>query len=534
MIIFSILVFILPAFSSSNTPYEQCTWKNKEFTQEMLQNISKSSPNTEGGAPCLDCLSTKQDSSIKDSSIKNMESANNHISIIPDICFYASMLKSKQPGFYNYFYCHNGKAPRTMAFHSCQETNNKGKGIDCKLGPGSGVTRNLYRRRYCLSQDYVQTTSQSFNEVADCFDLSPADKLELFAMFNHESSFMLNAKSPTGARCYGQVTEDVLHTINRYIFYRGYVKSWRTQWGIYQDVIEKKQCSFLQNKTIKMPFEDKHRQKKLGSGGYDKNFRNDFKSNSSKFNCEVTQDPYSCFFYSIYNYKLNKYAFENVYRTIPPDSGLSQDVKEVFQLPISFNEILHLKGKITIRGQVKEVDWLIKDISELKGLLSKGMGYNTEDLKIKKINVFPENILEKDVTQRSYNGGISIINRHLPDFMEELKTAISSKNCVRDDICKSHRKRIKMGKSLSSQNLNYLFKRYLKAKKKKGEPDEYIEGIERDLCYLQNKGNQRGQIQTKLENVNHSLSNQKIDEFISQVRVSCPGNDLIKNQCNTL
>ena len=533
------LFFSFSALAEKAAPYEECDWTNREFTEEIIQNVDRYKTNTEAGAVCLECSSDDQYEGYGGEDRKNFHTLVNPIaeeySDIPDICFYAGMIRSTNikggPKGENYFFCQDvqkdGKKetimPTLMSFSNCTKANSE----NCRLAPPppKKPSRSIYRRRYCLSQDYVQMTAKAFNEMAECFEFTPQEKRNLFSLFKHESSFMLNSKSSTGARCYGQLTTDVYKTINRYIFYSGKVDSWLSQSSIYEKAAEK--CPFLndEDKILRQPFEKKLASKTLkldGKNGYDQRLTRALGSVDKSFTCAATRDPYTCFFYSMYNYKLNDHAFFNAYHKIPK-SNLDAETKNFFKLPSKINEIISIQGKITKNGRTQIVDWIIESEKELKNILSQGVQWNKQDLKVRVIPLFDFNDLKQDVVFRSYNGGMKVSTSLFPAFMERMKSNIASSGCINDKHCRKYREQLLRGQLLDADFFNRYFSAFLKKKKSRGESAEYIDRINEDHCYMRNKGNNtKGLMKSRLSEFEHAMSPQDVDDFVEQIGKLCP------------
>jgi len=80
-------------------------------------------------------------------------------------------------------------------------------------------------KKACVSEDYVNVTTQSFNAVASCLsgyvsgssdpEINRITALSIFTMINTESGFHVNALSPTGAGGPGQFTQPAIDGVNK-------------------------------------------------------------------------------------------------------------------------------------------------------------------------------------------------------------------------------------------------------------------------------------------------------------------------------
>ena len=618
-IIFFLIVFTPLAYSKTfgegayvGIPYEQCNWKNKELTDNMLiKNRAGDYHATEAGSTCLTCIGKvkidktaavfnfaplqdidetaalnfargslvlNQETYVPDDMQSAYKAVKERASRdIPSNCFYASMLNANY--FENtdsnssYYHCENNKPSSKVSYHGCDMKGEKPE--SCKLGPGTSNNNREHPEKFCLNKDYVDMTAKAFNEMSSCFGFSHEEKQDLFALFNHESSFMLNRKSSTGARCYGQLTPGVHHDINYYVFSKGVDKIVKEEYNIYNEAWnnfsvqdqfnmenymkheeDKKKyldsspehrtrCSaIIGQAVIKKDFEKreinqpKSGEMQISRGNYNKNWSAD---KSSAFTCGVTNDPYSCFFYSMYYYKINQLEFEESY-TKNEHSKINFTEKDYsfFKLPVYSNEILSIKGQFTKGDKTINADWLVADEKELKNLL-KGAEYKPGQLVVEKVDVFPKEALKRDVVLRSYNGGSSVARDEYAAFLENLKRQMANpdyckekktNNAKRD--CRRLRSRLKKGLSLKPKTLNKKFSAYLKpyTKNTKSQASTFVSGIQNDMCHLRNKGSldphakrpvsRKRNMQTKMKRVHKGVSERAMNRFINHVNRTCP------------
>lgn len=169
--------------------------------------------------------------------------------------------------------------------------------------PKCGKGSTAYVRRYCLNEDYVKVTTDALNLVANCFDIPPKS---LFALFNHESRFILNNVSPSKALCYGQLTTGTVETLNnanntRYEYYshlnpesisREEHDSIKLNHELGKD---NPSCNVVKGLFDPVDVVSKETSRGVAYTAY---------KNTSQI-CSIVSNPYTCMVYSAMNYKRN-------------------------------------------------------------------------------------------------------------------------------------------------------------------------------------------------------------------------------------
>ena len=193
--------------------------KNRNFTNRITLNILET-PTEAGSSSCDNCSPPKENPwnpiqvffNYLKSFVLPVENPQDPVPsitetqplIIPDICFYAGMLRSTNLNN-SYYQCPKPSTPANQADSSKQNAP-------------------------CLTEDYLKMTAQAFNETADCFGFTDKEKKDLFATINHESAYMLNIRSNTGAICYGQITNRLFQNLNKFIYARN-DRTWEKLWS---------------------------------------------------------------------------------------------------------------------------------------------------------------------------------------------------------------------------------------------------------------------------------------------------------------
>ncbi len=428
------LLFIHKGFSSE-IPYEQCEGRKKEWTDQMVAladqfTLYRSQNDTEA-QDCSDCSSAgAHDNSYPlPLEIKELKGAVHKARDIPPVCFFAGALR--------------GVGLSTKKNYNCEHRDS--------VWPGRFEGKRKKKTRPCLNKAYIDMTAKAFNETADCFGFSPQEKQQIFALFNHESRFILNAKSNSKARCYGQITMPLIKDINKNIYYRnrGF------KFGhIYENAVNN--CPGLEDKVappsiINQKERSPKRLKRLHK--------------NAPITCNMTHDPYTCLFYSMFNVKINQEYFDNRYSDTPNYMGRREPppkMEEDFLFPIQLNEMLVVKGRVTIDGREEEVEWVFWDTSEAYDVFNR-VKYNVQNLEIKKTAVFDKETLRSAFTHYAHNGGNSAVKTHLTTFIEETKRQVASgKYCSKNPQCQTRRDALIKGRALSASDLQDLFSGYVR------------------------------------------------------------------------
>ena len=203
-IIFAGLVFVSASLSiraSADMPYEECSWKSKSYTQRLVEDTLLQS--LEAKTTCEECSTENRDSSTETTTNSLREALDFPI---PTECFFAAATRKLST---------KGSQKR---FYYCKSPESKTPEDTMKVTTKNGKSRELYPRRPCFNEAYVSMIAKSFHYMAKCFGLNSQERQNIFALFNHESSFVLNKRSWTKARCIGQLTPDTVYTMNKYIY----------------------------------------------------------------------------------------------------------------------------------------------------------------------------------------------------------------------------------------------------------------------------------------------------------------------------
>ena len=397
--------------------------------------------------------------------------------------------------------------------------------------------RVIWPRRACLNRDYVDLTANAFNETADCFGFSKSEKERAFKLLNHESSFLHNVASPTGAKCSGQLTRKTIKEINKQIYFRDTSHPLPYSY-IFDEVMER--CPGLQTAVVDSQITESVTE---AGGKSMENFEDIF--SGMPVSCKITQTPYSCLFYAFYNIKKNfgeVTAYLNRPSSYSDRQGIPVEFRERFLLPIKLNEIL----VVTDTEGRQMIFW---DDSELWH--SSLRDYSPEKLEdIKKVPLF-EN--EEEVVELfgywTYNGGISVAIQHMPAFIKQLKQSIAVP-CLPNSIEHNCQYRLSIQQELGLQTADIKrdFQVYIREHYGVKNPDEnkeqdqnqvtnedvdsmskkeirrrevanFVDNMNQDLYYLYDRN---GLFGDHLSNLVPSLVEEQIEDFQAHLEAVCP------------
>lgn len=433
LFLFIFSVISSPAFAIESI-YETCHWRSKSWTERLVSTINNKNRqnDTTAEAVCQRCPEISPNGQGL-SALQNITDGLNATKNIPAECFLASSIKKyQQHGSYDrFYYCDRPDSP-----------NIKGT---MPVIDETGQARNLYPRSPCLSKDYTNMIKDSFHYMAGCFGFKKEELPYLFTLFNHESSFILNKKSGTGARCIGQLIRDTAKTINKYI-YMSNDAALRPYYNIYKQALKKCpdleiRLSFLPSKLLKDENPSFSKLRRIHQ--------------KMSVTCLTTQDPDICFFYSLYNMSVNRLrlraGLKLSHENLPENLEIPQSMKDTFKLPVSLNEIVHIKGTvITETGEQKKIDVLLENDYEIYQKMSQ-YEYDSKELQIEKIPVYDFNrATEWTMLYLAYNGGMSVADTYLKEFLIKKKEQLSSRKTCKNRTtaaCKA-RKKLLQGQSL--------------------------------------------------------------------------------------
>lgn len=495
---FLFLVILFSTYKAfSQIPFETCNWRNKKMTKNFVEGEKDFA--LSANCPSLTCP-MENNLGKRDSDDNFKEAMNDVLSKnIPLECFFASAVHSVakpagkiktgfRKGEFNYYYCQNAKDNKTTAL---------------SVSDDKGRKRTIFPQPPCLNEEYIKMTYKAFHEMADCFEFTPEDKKYLFKLFNHESHFILNNKSDTGARCYGQLTKTAFEEVNKRIYLSSNVNiDWRSK--IYNDVVKK-----CRNIPEKVYIPDVIRPEGAGArrgSGFEKH-----RTVARKMDCRISQHAHTCFFYSLYNIKINigfmketlSSDTQDIDSLVPQNrediANIVSRLKKDFLLPIHLNEVLVVKGVFTEKDGTKiHRSWIMKNDREIYYALfdrdhKTKRTYDVKNLEINKIKLYDIDIDDKwYLLYKAYNGGVSVVKDKLQTFIEDEKAYVSN-----GEFCnkkKNHfhcikRRQILENKEYKSPRFGH--KRFQRRMRLSGQTRRFVGSINKDMNYLYDRGDKQ-------------------------------------------
>jgi len=304
-----IITSLLYSFISYSSIYETCDWTNRQLTSKILENTNSLTPICDHHSSSDICIKPSQTEDAHTISVS--ENIKNHFEglrfsvfySIEDICFLASSIKGKNifKARGSEYSCVDNRTSRNQRFYYCNDWN---KLNSCQtfmpVTDSDGNKRHIPPQAPCLSENYIQTLSAGFNDMGFCFNLSGKELRDLFAIIHHESSFMSNSRSPTGAKCAGQLTAQALVNLNMDILLEK-----EPVHSIYMQAIKK--CPYLQDILIPtdLLFNENYQNRSYMSLHRE--------LDNIDFTCPLVSSMSRCFFYS---FLFHKTSIELIERNI--------------------------------------------------------------------------------------------------------------------------------------------------------------------------------------------------------------------------
>ena len=498
-----LLLFFSAQAMSDGLVYEKCPDHQEKYTQRIIQssrNFISDPKESEEDTEASFCLDCSIDELLANLVKMNEASINQNI---PKACFLASNLKGNKTSRHR----HGKRAGR----YYC---NKKGKVSQYPLVKG----RWLWPPRVCFNKDYVDMTAQAFHTMANCFGFNYKDKKELFALYNHESGFVLNAKSGTGARCYGQLTLGAVKDNLDEIYFK--------KKGLYTYKEILKTCPEIQ-KIVPKTFTKKQ---PISISRFNKIFGN------SSITCPSTHNPYFCLFHSMFFIKRYLNTLDEVRSEspnyLPANKSIPKSLAKKLNLdkePLRPDELIIFKGKIKFEGKTSQEEFLFWDISEMYDAM-EDVSFDPADIQVQRLPLFQNNDTVKwSILQHSYNGGSSVIINLFPVFIENLKKRVAKTEACNKPSSKEceYRTQLLSGEPLSSPTFDktfndYLLNNYPKKLKRRKEVAYFNKKIESNLGHIGLRSKESSHLKSYLTSLHKTLSKEEILEQES----------LIKSQCN--
>ncbi|MDE0151993.1 MAG: hypothetical protein OXK80_05830 [Bdellovibrionales bacterium] len=512
--------------------YQTCKWSNQPLTDRFIQS-NQEFLNADALEGNFLCNQTTYNTHSALQPVSDILSTSDPFLIgpIPPICFLSSMTK------------HSANYPPSRRSHRYYYHCNSPDDINPRNriavdNPSTGQTHQIYPRSPCISEDYHLSSVKVFNKMAHCFGLSERETKNLFAIINHESRFAPNAKSPTGARCAGQLTKPTVITLGMNILQESY-----PTFHLYNSAINR--CPSLIDKTIPNDISDIRCTTKpcahshLQTGSYESKKE---KLNKYPVTCKLTSDFSQCLFYTFLNFKtaLDKFNQNFDYENEFEDQEISEGFIEKYGVGVNANEVIIAKKESSSDTGDQYLFTNAQsayDEVQKYGHQDNNPMYNLDTKTVSLISIEDIEDFKFFATQLSYNGGNSIVRTQIKNFLTFLKEQIGQTDCSspNNKYCK-YRRQLFAGNSLDLNAIKEDFKSYLRqaTHAKSGNrmyPREetfiYPDKIQESIDHFQNVDNLSRSYLQKLA-TNH-LSTRKVSpETAQQIQNTVED---IKNQC---
>ena len=495
--------FLLYIGSAHSAFYQTCKWSNQTLTDRFIKSNQEflDATRTTQNRPCDFSAYNIHPPFTPITDLLETEPFVN--GPIPSICFLSSTARGSANGLPT-------SGSRRKYYH-CRSPNDDNPIGYMPVKNPQGKIKNLYLRSPCLSEDYHSSLVKTFNKMAYCFGLSQREARNLFAVINHESHFIPNAKSPSGARCTGQLTKDTVNTLTANTLHGYY-----PEFHLYESAQSK--CPSLVDKTIppdifctKPPCS--HTLNPRGS------MDDSTKPKLKEFpkTCKLTSNLPQCFFYTFLNFKTLLKQFDQNFRTdseFGKNEGVDERFIDIYGSSVGPNEIM------IAETSSPDLQFLFTSTRSAYRQAQKYSGQPNNpmyDLNVKRVPLISPEDLDRFKyfsIQMSYNGGSSVVRSQVKNFLKFFKQELKEADCPDSDnkYCE-YRKRIAVEKKpLDLGSIKQEFKKYLKTvryrNKKTGKMEftysnemfRYPRKIQSDVNYFQNSGLVQGHLTKLTEN----------------------------------
>ena len=335
---------------------------------------------------------------------------------IDPICFHGSSLRHKKTfnSKTNFYYCPDYNAASPQRGH-----------------PQEGA---------CLSKSYSKKLATVFDQITSCLNFCKQDKYEFFKIINHESAFAPNARSPSRARCMGQLTKNTINELQQNLALK--ILYPNSQYVINYDGFDLKNsaCDYLDQYTIPpnfrknlFPYTKKIKGGQL-RGKTLQTYSHFSKEGQSQFyyECKVLSNPVQCLLYAALNHRKNMNTYMNSFQAEEvrffKDSlkNSTEEDKVQFAQFVDEDEIGLSPTELYVSRSQKSNPKLFRTTGGAYKEFHKMQ--NEPSLKMEKINIFSEEDmkhLRTLILQISYNGGNAIVRTMAKSLISDLRDYIA-------------------------------------------------------------------------------------------------------------
>ena len=548
--IYCLLCFSYQSQAFLQDLYEKCNCENDIFTQRILDETLQYCP-VNGDNPLFCKITNVEDIEVS----TQLQMSKDQI---PKVCFFSSaLIGAKQyfpPEQYSYYYCESSKSNtiENMIFNNCESDEEP-----CTVsGYSEERKKQLCNRPPCLDERYISLTARAFNQIADCFSFTGRkDKERIFALLHHESRFLLSKVEEypgdssliqrSTARCFGQIKNSFIETLNQYIYFGDRNKiARRSVWYEYGDIYREalNKCPFLSQ--IQTPDSETLNRKTLY--GTDiltdspiNPFRKVHESQAESMICKTSQDPFSCLFYVFLSVKFNISDLQQILEQeelvdVTKWPGPIKEIVVQNEIPnsTSLNEVLILTGNLNSESKNWRIRSFIQNTAQLDQILQgQDVDYKASQFSVNSVPLFKDvERLKWSFIFYAHNGGSTIIRFRFSEFMQQLKRKIIDPSTCGDrrNICEEYHLSLLSGQSLDISVLHEEFTEYVKNNPvidNKEQLYEFVTKINNDLKLFSNSGGYLLEALNFLHQGHLEQSeemSEKVDWFLESVENNCP------------
>ena len=464
--------------------------------------------------------------------------------LIDPICFYAGSLRGKD------------SFAAKKQFYSCNNYNTPNpKRGDSKKGA-------------CLSQEYNHKLALMFDHITDCLNFCDQDKYDFFRILNHESAFAPNARSPSGARCMGQLTQDTIEELHKNMALK--ILYPHSSFSANYEGLDLKRdgsCKHLDGYTIPphfrknvLPLLKKYKGTVLREKV--KGLYNDSVQAGKKefyYECKILSNPVQCLLYATLNHRKNMSTYMNI--LIPDEkskvgsSFRESTIQDREEFKKIFNTDKNNKDKNFSPSYVDSSDigltpfevYVSRDGKANPKLFETTGGAYYEfsnmkespDFSMGKVQIFSQKDMEKIrnfVLAVSYNGGNAVVRVFARDFIKNFRSYIASPaTALEESDTEKYQKRreiiLKGGNidfnEIKKEFINYIAKRSSNKSRRRKELKGYYKSLIEDTDYILGKN----KTHLKAHFSNYTEKKELSKSFADAVRDKCSDINKPVSQC---
>ena len=497
------------------------SWQDHNSTATATNDLMKDLSSATGQAK-----KSSTTGKIRRLALPNLKRLKESTPAIDPICFYGGSIRHKKT--FN----------SQKSFYSCPDYNS--------ASPQGGHSKE----GACLSESYSEKLAAIFDHITSCLNFCTQDKREFFKIINHESAFAPNAKSPSNARCMGQLTQSTVSELQQNIVLKKRAPNTSFVANYEHFDFKNSSCAHLDQYTIPPNFEenlfplmDKVRGRDLrrkSARTYSRYAQSG--DESFYYECKVLSNPVQCLLYSALNHRKNMNTYMNSFQPEEVDfkrhlmDATDEDIKKFSQF-VDDSEIGLSPTELYISESEGSKEKLFRTSGGAYREFLKTKG--SDSTKMKKINIFSKGDMENLKTlilRISYNGGNAISRTMAKNVISDIRDYIANPNLVNEksrDKYISYREKIIKGttiplKSIQEDLIRVLSSKISTRRSRREEFRNYHTNVVKHMDYLLNKGNiLKGQFSKHKGTSNKRFTRQ----FAKEIQSKCASINQTADSC---